>query len=136
MPLGRAIEGGFFQGCLGPLASRSTLFNYLCRVTVLLVLLFLAVLLLFRWRPELRQGRLVRRAERQIVRWTSRLEDRVERFFMSYRNGTSIKHTYMYMHTCTSWILTFSRIRRTIQESTCGGVRILSLYLTYFYPCL
>ena len=53
----------------------NTLLSYICVVTLVVVLLFMAVLLLFRCRPHLRQRPAVRRVENLIFRWTNRMEE-------------------------------------------------------------
>lgn len=53
----------------------NTLLSYICVMTLVVVLLFMAVLLLFRCRPHLRQRPAVRRVENLIFRWTNRMEE-------------------------------------------------------------
>lgn len=56
----------------------NSLVSYMCVATLTVVLVFMALLLLFRCRPDLRQRWAVRRVEAMIFRWTNRLEEWVQ----------------------------------------------------------
>ncbi len=65
----------------------NTAFSYICLATLVVVLFFMAMLLLFRLRPDLRQRRLVRRVEGLLFRWTSRLEEWIQELLGHPRQG-------------------------------------------------
>lgn len=65
----------------------NTAFSYICLASLVVVLFFMAVLLLFRLRPDLRQRRLVRRVEGLLFRWTGRLEEWIQELLGHPRQG-------------------------------------------------
>eukprot|EP00434_Breviolum_minutum_P038960 symbB.v1.2.034573.t1/scaffold4486.1/size39079/2 len=65
----------------------NTAFSYICLASLVVVLFFMAVLLLFHLRPDLRQRRLVRRVEGLLFRWTGRLEEWIQELLGHPRQG-------------------------------------------------
>ena len=65
----------------------NSLMSYICVVTLVVVLLFMAVLLLFRCRPHLRQRPAVRRVENLLFRWTNRMEEWMQELLGNQRQG-------------------------------------------------